>query len=189
MTYRYRHQIIEAAMAAFMRYGYRRVTMSDLAKEAGISRPTLYSVFASKEEVFNAVAEQMMDQALAEIRERVAGPGTLGVKLGQVFEIWVVRGYELIHQAPDAKELIECTQEFSQDVIEKAYAEIEAILASVIGPYASSEEQSQQLARTLVASARGIKETARDVDDLRELLTGLVSMAVGTLSAAEAATA
>jgi len=30
---------------------------------------------------------------------------------------------------------------------------------------------------------------ARDVDDLRELLAGLVALTVGTLSAAEAATA
>ncbi len=177
-----RDQIIKAAMAAFMRYGYRRVTMGDLAKEAGMSRPTLYAVFASKEEVFNAVATQMMEEALAEIRRRVAGPGSLAEKLEQVLEIWVVRTYELIHRSPDAKELIECTQAFSQDVIESAYSGLESVLVSVIAPHAAPAMRPQQLAHTLALSARGIKENARDVDDLRASLAGLVAMVVGALS-------
>lgn len=45
-----------------------------------------------------------------------------------------------------------------------AYAEIEAILVSLIEPHASGDVQPQRLARTLVASARSIKETARGVD-------------------------
>lgn len=172
-----------------MRYGFKRVTMGDVAKEAGISRPTLYSVFDSKEDVFNAVAQQIMERALAEIRERVAEPGSLAEKLEQVFEIWVVRNYELIHQLPDARELIECTQAFSQDVIDAAYAELEVVLLSLIEPHAARGVRPQQLAHTLAASVRGIKDNARDIDDLRDLLTGLVAMTVGTLSASEPRTA
>jgi AcrR family transcriptional regulator len=172
-------------MAAFMRYGFRRVTMGDIAKEAGISRPTLYAVFAGKEEVFKAVAEQLMGQALAEIRERVAGPSSLAEKLELLFEIWVVRAYELIHQAPDAKELIECTQEFSQEVVANAYAEFEKILTSTIEPYAAEDMTPEQLAHTITLSARGIKENARDVDELRELLAGLIAMAVAALPAGQ----
>ena len=182
MSEKHREQIVEAAAAAFMRYGFRRVTMSDLAKEAGISRPTLYAVFASKEDVFNAVAEQMMARALGEIRESIAGAGSLKEKLEQVFEIWVVRGYELIHQAPDAKELIECTQGFSREVVEDAYAQFEKILTDVIKPYAVDDMAPELLAHTITLSARGIKENARDVAELRELLNGLIGMAVGKLS-------
>jgi AcrR family transcriptional regulator len=172
-----------------MRYGYRRVTMSDLAAEAGISRPTLYAAFASKEEVFNAVAGQLMEQALAEIRERVAGPGSVAEKLEQVFEIWIVRAYELVHQSPDAKELLECTQAFSRDVIDRAYAELETLLASVIAPHTSVGIDPGQVAHTLALSARGIKENARDVDDLRRSLAGLIALTGGTLSSSEPATA
>jgi AcrR family transcriptional regulator len=189
MSEKHRDQIIRAATDAFMRYGYRRVTMSDIAAEAGISRPTLYAAFASKEEVFNAVAGQLMEQALAEIRERVAGPGSVSQKLEQVFEIWVVRAYELIHRSPDARELLECTQAFSQDVIEKAYAELEAMLASVIEPNAVAGIDPNQVAHTLALSARGIKENARDVEDLRRSLAGLVALTVGALTHPEPATA
>ena len=86
MSEKHRDQVIDAATAAFMRYGFRRVTMGDLAKEAGISRPTLYSVFASKEEVFNAVATRMIEQSLAEIRDRVGGAGSLAEKLERLDE-------------------------------------------------------------------------------------------------------
>jgi AcrR family transcriptional regulator len=189
MSDKHRDQIIRAATAAFMRYGYRRVTMSDLAAEAGISRPTLYSAFASKEAVFNAVARELMEQALAEIRERVAGPGSVAEKLEQVFEIWVVRAYELIHRSPDAKELLECTQAFSQDVIDRAYAELETLLASVIAPHASAGIEPKQVAHTLALSARGIKENARDLDDLRRSLAGLIALTSGRLSGSQVAAA
>ncbi len=39
-----------------MRYGFRRVTMEDLATAAGISKPTLYSLFPNKQEGFRAAA-------------------------------------------------------------------------------------------------------------------------------------
>jgi len=172
-----------------MRYGFRRVTMSDLAAEAGISRPTLYAAFANKEEVFNAVARELMEQALAEIRERVAGPGSVAEKLEQVFEIWVVRAYELVHQSPDARELLECTQAFSQDVIDRAYGELETLLASVIAPHAAAGTDPKQVAHTLALSARGIKENARDLDDLRRSLAALVALTGGTLSSSQPAPA
>jgi len=55
--------------------------------------------------------------------------------------------------------------------------------------HAAPGVRAQQLAHTLAVSMRGIKENARDVDDLRELLAGLVTLTVGTLSASEPASA
>ena len=62
-----------------------------------------------------------------------------------------------------------------------------AVLTSVIESHAQPGIRASQLAHTLAVSARGIKENARDVDDLRELLGGLVTMTVGLLSASEPA--
>lgn len=44
-------RILEITTALFMRYGIRRVSMDDVAKEAGVSKKTLYSYFNDKKEL------------------------------------------------------------------------------------------------------------------------------------------
>jgi AcrR family transcriptional regulator len=43
--------ILDAADRLMARYGFRRITMDDIAKEAGIAKRTIYLRFSSKEEV------------------------------------------------------------------------------------------------------------------------------------------
>lgn len=49
-------RLCEAALECFIRHGYEKTTMSDIAKEAGIARPTLYKHFKTKADVlFTAI--------------------------------------------------------------------------------------------------------------------------------------
>jgi AcrR family transcriptional regulator len=48
-------QIINATRALFVRYGYRRTSMDDIAREAGLAKATLYLHFSGKEDVFRAM--------------------------------------------------------------------------------------------------------------------------------------
>lgn len=54
-------QILDAAAAVFTRLGYTRTTISDIAGEAGTTRPTVYSYFSSKEAIFQALAARVRD--------------------------------------------------------------------------------------------------------------------------------
>jgi AcrR family transcriptional regulator len=49
--------IINAAESQFIRFGFRKTTMEDIAKAAGIGKATLYYYFKSKEEIFAAMTE------------------------------------------------------------------------------------------------------------------------------------
>ena len=51
-----RDQILQAALAVFARYGFKRATMEDVASEAGISRPALYQSYENKAAIFAALA-------------------------------------------------------------------------------------------------------------------------------------
>ena len=62
---RKRRQILDAAVDCFGTTGYHAVTISDLAKHAGISKGLMYNYFSSKEEllktIFNEIMVEMMD--------------------------------------------------------------------------------------------------------------------------------
>ena len=47
-----KEQIIEVARQLFHKYGFKKVSMDEIAKEAGVTKKTIYSYFKSKEELF-----------------------------------------------------------------------------------------------------------------------------------------
>lgn len=60
-TSKTREQLIDAARKLFARKGVERTTMNDIAKASKKGRRTLYTYFASKEEIFLAVVETELD--------------------------------------------------------------------------------------------------------------------------------
>lgn len=46
-----RNKILDAAIACVKRWGIEKVTLNDIAREAGVTRPTVYSYFANRDEV------------------------------------------------------------------------------------------------------------------------------------------
>jgi AcrR family transcriptional regulator len=51
-----REQIIDAAITCFARDGFHRTTMQDIVKAGSLSPGAIYSYFASKEEIIEAIA-------------------------------------------------------------------------------------------------------------------------------------
>ncbi|WP_222165743.1 TetR/AcrR family transcriptional regulator [Edaphocola aurantiacus] len=51
-----KQQILVAAKSVFIKYGYNKVSMDDIAKALGKSRSTLYHYFKNKKEVFELIA-------------------------------------------------------------------------------------------------------------------------------------
>lgn len=56
-TYALRQHIIAVALKGFHQYGIRQLTMDQLAHEMGMSKRTLYEIFAGKEELLMACIE------------------------------------------------------------------------------------------------------------------------------------
>lgn len=60
------HQILlVAARRVFETKGFARTTIADITREAGVGRATFYVYFASKEEVFAVLANQVRDELVA----------------------------------------------------------------------------------------------------------------------------
>ena len=54
-TFEVRDRIVAVAERVFLRSGFSRVLMDDLARELGMSKKTVYAHFASKEDLLRAV--------------------------------------------------------------------------------------------------------------------------------------
>ncbi len=162
-------KIIEAATDVFLRYGYARTTMRDVAERAGISRPALYLVFPRKDDIFAAVLKRLSDDALQEYRRASPQFPSLKEKLHFCCEKWGAHGFDLAEVYPDSKDLFDP----SFAPVREMYADFAAFLAELLmGPVAASALQStsEELASALVFSMRGFEEFAEDGAHMRRMI-------------------
>lgn len=57
--------LLDSAESTFCKLGFARTTISALADDADVTRPTVYAYFPSKDEVFRALAVRVRDEFLA----------------------------------------------------------------------------------------------------------------------------
>lgn len=67
-----RETIIDAVDHLLARYGYQKMTMNDIAREAGISKRTIYLRFANKEEVALSSIDRVVERLLTRL-QAIAG--------------------------------------------------------------------------------------------------------------------
>jgi len=84
-----RRRILDAALLCLERSGYQDVTTRELLAEAGLSTGTFYNYFPSKEDLYEALAEEALATDVARILDQdpagsPLGPGLLAF-LQQVF--------------------------------------------------------------------------------------------------------
>jgi AcrR family transcriptional regulator len=91
---RTRLDILEAAARAFSRQGHRRVTMQDIAREAGYTAASLYTYFRGKEEI----AEELVRMTKAEFERTFVESIPTGLTFEQKLQLVVVRQLELVDQ-------------------------------------------------------------------------------------------
>jgi AcrR family transcriptional regulator len=173
------------ARSVFLRYGFRRVTMNDIAEAAGVSRPALYLLFKSKEEIFIGVYLQWVDETLAEV-ERTMATATTSTserKLERAFEIWTVLPFEVMMNSPEAKELIECSLGFAQDALSQGYRKFESVIVPVLATLtkkhsAKASLAPERIAHVLASAVRGLKQTATTSAELRRLIKELLTLSL-----------
>lgn len=177
-----RQQILQAALEVFMRHGYRRTTMDDLARAVGLSRPTLYLSFPGKEAIFRAVVAAGQDDMNARIERGLPTLSTLEDKLRHVFEIWSVEPFEQVARSPAAEELISSSYAFARDVFEAGADRLRAVLTRLMVEAVDDAQalrpSAEARARVMLAAAHGFKSVARDTADMRALVGDLVRMVV-----------
>jgi AcrR family transcriptional regulator len=176
-----RTRIIAAATGVFLRYGFAKTTMVDIAEATSLTRPTLYQEFPDKESVFHAVVDDMVAKKLEEIRAGLGRRTTLEAKLRFACDAWGAEGFDMVRAHPDAADMFE----LGFDSVCRGYEGFGTLLEEILQePVARSRttQSAQEMARVMVYAIIGFKEIAKDGKDIR----GLIATQVALVAAAVA---
>jgi AcrR family transcriptional regulator len=72
-----RQRLLDAAASVFARRGFHAASVADIAQEAGFTKGAVYSNFATKEDLFLALADQRFETRVAALYEAVRGETTV----------------------------------------------------------------------------------------------------------------
>lgn len=85
-----RTEILNAAVQVFLRYGYRKTSMDEVAHAAGLSRPGLYLYFSAKELLFREAVTHLVHQGLVNARQAL-------VRADQPLNTRLVNAFAAVH--------------------------------------------------------------------------------------------
>ena len=169
---------VEAATVVFLRYGYTRATMAELAAAAELSRPTLYELFPGKDDLFAAVIEQLSRRTIRQYRDALPSLETLRTKLHHFCGNWATHGLKLVERHPDAKDLFD----LRFPSVRQMYEDFIHFLIEVIQNHDHSASiPVEQVVRNLVFSLRGLKDAAKNVKHMERLVHLQVDIFLTTL--------
>src|SRR5947209_8557223 len=76
-----REAILDATDRLLARYGFRKMTIDDLAREVGIGKGSIYLHFTSKEEIALSHIDRMIERLKERLRRIAGGNATVEEKL------------------------------------------------------------------------------------------------------------
>ena len=89
-----RTAILDAADRLLAEYGYKKMTMEDVAREAGIGKGTTYLYFRSKEELALSCADRVTSRVQARLRETARGDGTPAERIRRMLSLRVLLRFD-----------------------------------------------------------------------------------------------
>ena len=165
-----RAAILEAASAVFLRYGFKKTSMDDLARAAGLSRQGLYLHFATKEDLFKAGVLRLIDSVREAGKKVLAADLPVDEKVLQFFV--AIHGQFVGDHAETLNELMEAAHQIVGNAAQVMEEEQLAALAKVLrtsGVVAHWKNLSAgDLAAQLFATSAGFKHTVKSIDDYRK---------------------
>jgi AcrR family transcriptional regulator len=124
--------IVTAGFERFSRYGYRRTSLEDIAREAGISRPAVYLHFPNKEAIFRAAARAVHEDALVAAAAAAEGTGPIAARIEGILEAKLGAFHAIAHGSTHAGEILDENSRLCGDVSEDARRRFLRILRRVI---------------------------------------------------------
>ncbi len=175
-----REAILTAATATFLRYGFKKTSMDDVAQAAGVSRQGLYLYFETKDVLFREALQYLVSHMISTARS-VAEDGNLSLRdrLLGVFE--AVHGSAFQSASPEhAFELLQSAQSADGALLVQLDRDLMGIVAALLAEAGAADRWEEagvtvaELSEQLLMSAKGIKASVDTLAAYRErMLTAI----------------
>ena len=177
-----RRRILDCAFEVALRYGYQRMTMDDVAKACGMSRPALYLQFKNKGEIYSAMAAQMMGRALEGAKASLNGPGSIEERVFAAIKSGILDPVEFLHSTAHGAELIDMKHQLAGNVMADWHGRKAAMIAAALdasGVAKSKGFTGHQLALMLLDGIDGLKQRAASAQERHDGAKALVKLVAG----------
>lgn len=183
-----RESILSAAQVQFSRYGFRRTSMEDIAKETGVSRASLYSSFENKEEIFRSLAAQLHEQSLAAAERRLAGDGSSGLEIADRVEMALLARISpflaVVAQSAHGSEINDENNRLCGDLVLASSERFRAMLTTALATAARAGEvdlktaglTAPAAAELILLATAGLKQGASDVATVEKRVRSFVKV-------------
>lgn len=102
-----RDLILDAVDALLAKYGYKKMTMDDVARQVGIGKGTIYLHFPSKEELILSHIDRIADRVAARLREIAAAASPHAERLRQMLAARVLIRFDSVaHYSQSLSDLL-----------------------------------------------------------------------------------
>jgi AcrR family transcriptional regulator len=175
-----REAILKAATATFLRYGFKKTSMDDVAQAAGVSRQGLYLYFDTKDLLFREALQYLVSHIISTARA-VAEDGNLSLRdrLLGVFEALQGSAFQDRSQE-DAFELLQSAQSAAGVLLVQLDRDVMGIVAALLAEAGIADRWEEvgvtiaELSEQLLMSAKGIKASVDTLTAYRErMLTAI----------------
>ncbi len=177
-----RRIIVNAAQQLFLKYGYTKVNMSDIAKVSKMSRPLLYTVFNGKEAIYDSVIRKLADEITQKVKQEIKKIDEPLEKLDKVFQLWVLELQEELIKSDEAKELYESTfpfvQETMNEITQMFIKDIENVLKFLPKDSLNGGLSPKQLAGIFAEAISGFKKNGKTIEEVEKQIRLLVQATI-----------
>jgi AcrR family transcriptional regulator len=177
-----RKRILECAFDVVLRYGYQRMTMDDVAKACGMSRPALYLQFKNKGEIYQAIASDMMGRALERAQAALHGPEPIEQRLFLALKHGILDPVGFLQSTAHGAELMDMKHELAGNVMADWHAKKSQMIAAALDASGTAKAKGfsgMQLANILLDSIDGLKMRAKSAEEREESTKALVKLVCG----------
>jgi AcrR family transcriptional regulator len=156
-----RDEILDATDRMLARYGYKKMTIDDLAREVGIGKGSVYLHFSSKEEI----ALSHIDRIISNLKSRLSVIALTDARPDKrlremLIERVMFRFDSVQHYSQSLNELLSCVRPRLLERRERYFDEEARIFASVIAEGQANKVfgpgNALDLARTLVTATNSL---------------------------------
>jgi AcrR family transcriptional regulator len=128
-----RDLILDATDRLLARYGYRKMTMDDLAQEVGIGKGTIYLHFPSKEEVVLSHVDRIVERLKVELSKVARGGGPPAARLRRMLVARVMFRFDSVqHYTESLSDLLAALRPGLLARRQRHFEEESEVIASVL---------------------------------------------------------